>query len=161
MSMESGLDYMRLAAICARQSPDQSTQNGAVIVGDWGAVMACNAPPAGVHRSVAVRHERPEKYAYTEHAERNVIFGAARARHFSTHKATMYCLWAACDDCARAIIASGIERLVTLGSLRGRTRTDWNLSRADEMLAEAGVDLEIVDWTVGETILFGGEETQI
>src|SRR5690606_743103 len=52
-----------------------------------------------------------ERYHIIEHAERAAIFSV-----YDTHKdladATMYCTRFPCSDCARAIIWSGISRLV-------------------------------------------------
>jgi len=54
---------------------------------------------------------RPAKYRWTEHAERNAIFSAARMG-VSIVGATMYLPWFPCAECARAIVQSGIGALV-------------------------------------------------
>jgi len=69
----------------ALKSKDPSTQNGALIIVALdepfraGAVLAsdCNRFPDGVIET-SERWERPLKYEYIEHAERNSIFTAAR-----------------------------------------------------------------------------------
>lgn len=57
-------------------SPDPSSQIGVVIVplASHKRVMACNTFP----ERVTPRLERPEKYAFIEHAERNGIYHAAK-----------------------------------------------------------------------------------
>jgi hypothetical protein len=73
-------EYLLLAYQKATESPDPSTQNGAVIPyqpkcepeSDCCLVSACNTFPAGVHNKPD-RLERPKKYSYIEHAERGVI----------------------------------------------------------------------------------------
>jgi dCMP deaminase len=146
---------LRTAAKLAKLSPDLSTQNGAVIVRPDGVEISggWNAPP---HPSVAIRHERPEKYVFTEHAERMAIFNAARNGH-STEDCTMFAVWAACNECARAIIAAGITRVVTLPHHRVNPSNRWDLRTADAMLAEAGVELVIVDLTVDVALRYNGE----
>jgi dCMP deaminase len=46
-----------------------------------------------------------------EHAERDAIYKAAFVG-MQTEGATLYVPWFACADCARAIIAAGITRVV-------------------------------------------------
>ena len=133
--------YFRQAYAWAMESPDPSTQNGAVVVDRWGKIVAggVNDFPPGVAQT-AERWERPAKYAYVEHAERSALFNAGGAARGST----LVCCWAACPDCARAIILHGCQRLVTHAEsreLRGGSSWDEGIAVADQMLAEAGVEL--------------------
>ena len=165
MSERAAQKYMRQAYQIATQSPDQSTQNGAVIVGrDGWAISAPNTFPSGVEH----RHERPEKYAYIEHAERNVIYACA-FDGFSTAGTTMYVLWAACADCARGIIQSGVTTVVTHNfyleppGMDEAGRKNWAESIKDAMVMfeEAGVRVVYTDVEVmkdGETLRFNGQE---
>jgi len=86
------------------------------------------------------RLDRPDKYAFIEHAERNAIFYAARRGEY-TNGATMACIWGPCADCARAIIQSGIRELITLKHEREHERWNESLSIAMTMLDEAGVEV--------------------
>ena len=97
----------------ALSSRDPSTQNGAILVDiDYSIVSTgCNQFPAGVEEN-PTRWERPLKYKFIEHAERKVIYNACK-NGVKTEGLTMVCGWAACTDCGRAIIESGIKRLVT------------------------------------------------
>jgi dCMP deaminase len=70
-----------------------------------------NGFPRGVDDDVDERHERPAKYLWTEHAERNAIYNAA-AIGAATAGCTMYLPWYPCTGCARAIIQSGISEVV-------------------------------------------------
>lgn len=134
----------------AAESPDPSTQNGAVLVhpiaGQVFVTLACNTFPPGV-MATDDRLERPAKYAYIEHAERRAIYSAARFG-FGTSGLTMVAAWAACADCARAIVQAGIIRLVRhwpppqdQASARWRASTEMG----DIILGECGV--EIIDVT--------------
>lgn len=143
-------DYLTEAYILAREcSPDPSTQNGALLVdfnsSSKGIVVASavNRFPDGVD-FVNERTVAPLKYEYFEHAERNVIYDAAK-NGIATHGLTMYCAWAACADCARAIIQSGIAVLVR-HDCAGASHGKWadSIARADGMLQEAGVVVRTV-----------------
>lgn len=150
------MDYrpaMRLAAQAATASPDPSTQNGAVLLTSDGHVVpataACNEFPPGVDYSDE-RWERPAKYGFIEHAERGAIFAAAR-QGITTRGKTLVSPWAACADCARAIICVGISRLVTMQPQQEHTHGRWNASieQAFTMLHEAGVELVLLDGPLG------------
>lgn len=134
-----------MAKLVASWSKDRSRSCGAVIVDYRNVVVSIgwNGFPRGVNDDVDSRHERPTKYQWTEHAERNAIFNAAANGH-STKGCTMYLSWYPCADCARAIIQSGILRIVSI-------EPDWNdhIWSADfavvkEMLAEAGVEVRFL-----------------
>lgn len=71
-----------------------------------------NSFPRGIDDSIPERQERPEKYYWFEHAERNAIYNAARIG-VSTSGCTMYLTCGIpCADCARGIINAGIIRIV-------------------------------------------------
>jgi len=61
------------------KSKDKNTQIGAVIVGEDNEVVSTgyNSFPRGIDDDVPERQERPEKYHWFEHAERNAIYNAA------------------------------------------------------------------------------------
>lgn len=90
-----------------------STKVGAVITDFDHRVLSIgyNGFPAGADDNVLERHERPAKYLYTEHAERNAIYSAAK-NGVKLQGATIYLEWFPCADCARAIIQSGIVCVV-------------------------------------------------
>ena len=104
--------FMALAEFVAEWSKDRSTKVGAVVVGSRRRVVALgyNGFPRGIDDNVEERHERPAKYLWTEHAERNAIYNATE----SLEDATMYVPWYPCMDCARAIVQSGIRELVAI-----------------------------------------------
>jgi dCMP deaminase len=102
-----------LAIATAQKSPSRPRKVGAVLVLEPGAttLAACNDFPAGV-RDLEARHAHPDRLLWIEHAERNVIFAAARAG-LSTAGATLVVTFHPCADCARAIVQSGITTLHT------------------------------------------------
>lgn len=142
-------------------SPDPSSQNaGALSNGTDLLVLTLdvNRFPQNVHYSPE-RWERPTKYQYIEHAERNAIYSAARYG-IATRGLTLVCLWAACPDCARAIIQAGLERLVTLQPNEDGKHAGWDdgIKVAMGMLAEAGVKVEYIDGPLGVTVRRNGKD---
>ena len=150
--MES-IDYLKLAYETAmKYSTDPSTQNGAVLVSPEGKILsvAANHFPKGVQESKE-RWERPLKYSFVEHAERNVIYKAARDG-FKTEGATMYCPFFACADCGRAIIQAGIKKVVghTIPE-EAATHEAWlaTIDVALQMFKEAGIEYEYIRQSIG------------
>ena len=145
-------ELLRTAYRLSVDSPDPSTQNAAFLTDKWGWIThtAVNEFPRGVSYSEE-RWLRPIKYAYIEHAERNCLFRAAAAG-LCTAGMTMVCPWAACADCARAIIQCGIVRLIRNADQSRGTHPRWgdSISVADVMLQEAGVDIIDVEMLGGQ-----------
>ena len=115
----------------------------AVIVDDRNVLLSIgwNGFPRGIDDDVDARHERSAKYKWTEHAERNAIYNAA-ANGYPTKGCTMILQWYPCADCARAIIRSGIAKLVCV-------EPNWNdpiwaedFAVVREMLEESSVYVE-------------------
>ena len=158
--------YLLAAYEAAKNSPDPSTQNGACIPivlnyddpqGEL-LITACNEFPPSVLNKPE-RLDRPLKYNFIEHAERNVIFKTAR-EGFSTRNTTMYVPWFACSDCARAIICSGVKRVVGHKQMMDKTPVRWreSIDIALIMLEEAGIKAELYDGVLnGPELLFNGE----
>lgn len=159
--------FIQMAEFVAQWSKDPSTKCGAVIVGEDNEVLATgfNGFPRGVKETdeymvtsggedwaeeqLNDRWERPGKYEWVEHAERNAIYNAARSG-VRTQGATMYLNYAVecCAGCTRAIIQSGIRRVV--GPRRpfpGKGKgVDYSRTAANKvMMEEAGIEVEHVD----------------
>lgn len=140
---------LRIAELVATKSKDRSTKIGAVIVGPDFEIRSVgyNGFPRNINDNVDARHERPAKYMWTEHAERNAIFNAARVG-IPVKDCVMYVTGRAiaCTDCARAIIQSGITTIIGRAERKEIHRAKgahWeeNLEVAKQMLLEAGVSL--------------------
>lgn len=137
--------FLSLAVFVGRWSKDRSTGVGCIIVDENRNVRAVgyNGFPHGADDDVEDRHLRPTKYFWTEHAERNAIYSAAQTGT-SVHGCTMYLPWFPCMDCARAIVQSGISRLVAYQpDLKDET---WGeqFSLAIELFQETGVHVDFV-----------------
>ncbi|MDX1607945.1 MAG: deaminase [Candidatus Spechtbacterales bacterium] len=158
--MEDLTELMTKAYELAKYSKDPSTQNAALLVDDEGKILSkgINKFPKGV-TDKPERWERPLKYKIIEHAERNAIYEAAK-EGIATEGLVMVCPWAACSDCARAIIQSGIAGLITHKQAHERSPDFWSkeIEVAFEMLDEAGVWVVMCDIKVGvEGLLHSGE----
>jgi len=132
---------MRDCFVTALQSPDRATQNASVLIrNDWilRPTYAYNDFPKGL-RTPPERLEPPTKYLYTEHAERNSLYAAARAG-ISTAGLTMVAIWASCADCARGIIQSGVTTLVRY-KIDTPERWGESIEAGETMLREAGVEI--------------------
>lgn len=141
--------FIRLAREIATWSKDRSTQVGAVIVGDdrTPGPYGYNGFPRAVDDDVEDRHTRPTKYKWTEHAERNAIYNAARIG-VALKGCTMFVTHVPCADCARAIVQVGIVRVVAdrAGMLDSGFAERWSGDEkiTKEMLEEAGITLDVV-----------------
>jgi dCMP deaminase len=155
-------DYLRMAVMASRNSPDLSTKNGAVLVSRNGNIVrACNSPPPRVPLTDD-RRGRPSKYDFIEHAERNAIFMAAR-QGICTDGARMYCLWYACPHCARAIVTAGVREIVGLLALDVLTPQRWrdSVRIGKEILTEAGVRTRLYTEPLGLKVIFADSEITI
>jgi dCMP deaminase len=147
--MEWDRYFIGLAELVSQKSKDTSTKVGAVIVGPENNIVSTgyNDFPRGVKDTLLERRERPIKYRFTEHAERNAIYNAAR-HGIRLEGCRMYLNWepyALCSDCTRAIIQSGIVAVIgpnrPFAAASVKKRHDWDndfeISRV--MLQESGV----------------------
>jgi dCMP deaminase len=145
--------FLQLCFEVRENSHDPDRKVGAVIADRADHVLAVgtNAPPLALKLTVADSHEamrqdRAWKYFMLEHAERNAIF-TAYAQGKVLLGATMYTTLFPCADCARAIVAAGLSRLVVLGIAKDPIRDEkWleHYGHADRILAMAGVTVDLI-----------------
>ena len=129
--------FMLMAQAVAMKSKDLSTKVGAVIVDTSNKVRSVgyNGFPRGMNDDIEERHQRPLKYAYTEHAERNALYNAETSLTGCTIYVTSLL---PCYDCARGIIQAGITRVAVESMTvpeRWKESTDISLN----MFSETGV----------------------
>ena len=105
--------FIKMAVFVSTKSKDPSTKHGCVIVGPNNEVRSTgyNGFPRGIDDSEERYNNREEKYKLVEHSEKNAIYNAAR-NGISLEGCTLYVTGWPCNDCARAIIQSGISRVV-------------------------------------------------
>ena len=100
---------MDMATFVSTKSKDRSMRCGAVLIGEGHTFLTSgyNGFPRGVDDYNEEYHKRPEKYAWTEHAERNAIYNAAR-NGIKLLGSTAYINVHPCIDCARALVQAGV-----------------------------------------------------
>lgn len=160
--LDINAEYLRYAYSLSTHSIDSSNQNGAIIVAHDNNLIATgvNNFPIGIKVTPERSDQRPTKYRYFEHAERAAIYRAARMGQ-KVFGATMYAPWAACCDCARGIINSGITTLVVHQERMLMTPERWKpiVDEALSMLNEAGVHIHYHSGPIdgAPSILINGE----
>lgn len=146
------LKHFAMAATVSCYSKDESTKCGSVIVRPDNTIASTgyNGFPRGISYS-RKRLDRPAKYMYTEHSERNAIYNCqdqnldGYSLFVYTHPKNLF----VCSDCARAIIQSGIKNVFAHSE---GTEEHWEDSceAAKIMFDEAGVKVyhpELPDYT--------------
>lgn len=109
--------FMGIALLSAKRSKDPSTQVGACIVNDENRIMSVgyNGMPKGCSDD-EFPWERDggmldTKYAFVCHAELNAILNF---RGGSLSGCKVYCTLFPCNECAKAIIQSGLKEIIYL-----------------------------------------------
>lgn len=145
----------------AQMSNDPSTQNGAIIVRPVAISSRLRVLGSGWNRFPNGVKETPErwnnkdlKYKLVQHAERDAIAKTLRKwDHGYLDGTTLICPWAACTECAKAILDVGITRLVIHKEAHDRTpaNSPWkeDIIVAHMMLREAGVEIVEYSGVVG------------
>lgn len=134
--------FSEMAALASTRSKDQSTNIGAIIVGPDNEIRSSgyNSFPRGLNDFCSDRHERPEKYFWFEHAERNAIYNAAR-HGCSLKNCRIYLnCYVPCADCARGIIQVGIKEVILApGHVSSQSKWVDQALRSLKMFKESGV----------------------
>lgn len=138
--------FLELTTVIASWSKDKSIGTAAIIATKDNRIVSFgyNGFPSGCNDDWGPRHERPLKYSWTEHAERNAIYNAAR-NGVSTLGCIMYLKWFPCSPCARAIIQSGIDTIYCSEPDFDAPKYGEDFKVAIEMLIEAGVKVRFVE----------------
>jgi len=143
--------FMSMAYLTSMKSKDPRTKVGAVIVSKDNTILSLgyNGLPRNIEYHTP-RITKPLKQHYVEHAERNAIYNSIR-NHSTISNSIMYITSIPCPACTRAIIQTGITKVVidsqphrTLSSL---IELQYKISQ--EMLQENNI--EIIHWN-GEII---------
>lgn len=138
--------FMEMAELVATWSKDASTKVGAVVVGENKEIRSTgyNGMVRGIDDNIPERSERPVKYDFFEHAERNAVYNACLIGA-SLKGCVIYVTAMPCPDCARAIIQSGIKMVITkkLPPIDKNTpKGTWRdkVVYSEQMFKEAGVE---------------------
>ncbi len=141
--------FLNIAEQIKLKSKDESTQIGAVVVGKDKEILTTgyNSFPRGLRDDLPERQERPQKYFWIEHAERNAVYNAARIGVSLKESAIYLTSGLPCADCARAIINAGIKTVYCKRVCTTKNKDKWLESQnmSLEMLGECGVDVIYYD----------------
>lgn len=134
---------LKMARDVASWSKDESTKVGAVITTIKGGPVSWgfNGMPMGINDDISERHERPIKYKWMAHAERNAMDLASRT---DLSDCVMFVTFSPCSSCAQSIIQRGIKTVIvdeeyTADKMPDRWKGDMDI--AVQMLTEAGVKI--------------------
>ena len=135
--------FMGVAVLASKRSKDPNTQVGACIVGSNNIILSTgyNGFPIGCSDDEYPwdREGNETKYPYVVHAELNAILNANGK---SLHGAKIYVALFPCNECAKAIIQSGIREVIYLSD----KYADSDATRASKrMLTSAGVKFTHLD----------------
>ena len=134
--------FMTLALLTAKRSKDPSTQVGACIVDDENKVVSIGYNGMPRHcDDTKLTWEKGEdlnnKYLYVCHAEFNAILNTRDGSHLNGCR--IYVTLFPCNECAKAIIQTGIKKVIYLSD----KYQDQLSTRASKRLFEvAGVEIE-------------------
>ena len=133
--------FLNLAKEISTWSKDPSTKVGAVVVGDRDQIISqgYNGFPRGFNDSDEIYSNKQLKYKYIIHAEANAIYNALYNGAY-VEGATIYVHGLpVCSECAKAIVQSGITRVVYDSEPKER----WIQSCSDAMdiFKQAGVEV--------------------
>ena len=149
MRADKALKYFLLTKYQAEIfSKDPSTKVGALILApDSYEILSLgyNGMPRKIDETKPERWQRPIKYMFVEHAERNAIYNATR-KGVSLDGAIALVTMFPCADCARGLIQVGISMLVcTKPTKELIDRWGAHFDVSTEMLQEAEVSILYVE----------------
>lgn len=140
--------FMDLAEYVAEWSKECGVHVGSVIVGPDREVRSTgyNGMPRGVNEDVDERHSRVNnaKNLWSAHAEINAICNAVRMG-VSVKGCTIYVPWFPCVDCGKAIIQSGITRLVAYRPDFDDPKWGLHFEIVRTMCEESGISITFLD----------------
>ncbi len=147
--------FMGVALLASQRSKDPNTQVGACIVDDDNRILSTgyNGFPYGCSDDEFPWNREGEetKYPFVVHAELNAILNA-RGKNLSGSK--IYVALFPCNECAKAIIQSGIKEVVYLSDKYGTTPATLCSKR---MLTSAGVSLRQLEVSNDKIVLDFGK----
>ena len=140
--------FMGVALLSAKRSKDPSTQVGACIVNNKNKIVGAgyNGLPAGCDDDEFPWEKQGEfletKYPYVCHAELNAILNNIG---MDLHGCRIYTALFPCNECAKAIIQSGITEVIFLSDKYADSDSSLASKR---MLETAGVSYRKVESTI-------------
>lgn len=139
--------FMGVAILAAKRSKDPGTQVGACIVNEYNIILSTgyNGLPNGCSDDEYPwdREGKETKYPYVVHAELNAILNCNGK---SLRGAKIYVDLFPCNECAKAIIQSGIREIIYLSDKYADTD---GVKASKRMLGSAGVVFRRLETDIG------------
>lgn len=131
--------YFEIAELVSSWSKDPSTKVGAIIVGDKGQIISqgYNGFPRGVDDDENRYNDRETKYKFVVHAEMNAILNALYNGSPVVGASIFIHNLPVCQECAKAIVQSGISYVFINREIEGKWLDAWQFSKT--MFREAGL----------------------
>ncbi len=107
--------FFNMAFDIAELSKDDSTQCGAILVGEGNVILATgyNGPPSQLNDADVPWNKRPEKYAYIIHAEENaLLFALASHGGEPLIGSKVYVTTMPCTECVLRMIRCGVSQIL-------------------------------------------------
>lgn len=142
--------FLNVAKCISELSKDPSSKIGAVITGKNKQIISqgFNGFPRGVDDTEERYNDKPTKYSLVVHAEANAIYNAL-ANGSTLEDSTIYVYGlSVCNECAKAIIQTGIKKVVQLNLKPNNPNWTESCKISDLMFKESGV--EVVSVTLKE-----------
>lgn len=135
--------FMKLAEHISTWSKDKSRKVGSVIVDEDRRVISVgfNGQAIGCDDNDESRYVKPKKLLYFVHAEVNAICACAKSG-ISTKNTILYCTLHPCSGCCKAIIQSGIKKVVCPKPDFENDSWSEEFKAAQEMFTESGIIIE-------------------
>lgn len=144
--------FMREALLEAKNSPDPSTQNGAIIVYYCGTLDTYEVVGRGCntfHKGIKHKLDRENKGLFIEHAERMAIqdmFQNLCYEYFSFDsdfgdKLIMFCTDAPCANCANSIVGHRISKVYTFNPQREGSRWKDSCDAGEAIIKSTGSEI--------------------
>lgn len=136
------LNFIPVAQSIANLSKDRKRKVGAIILGPSFEIRSTgyNGFPKGVREDLEERHETPEKFFWTSHAEENAIAQAAYSGVSLKGCTILVTELFPCATCSRLIIQSGIVKVYSR-VIHKSAKWDAEAFRASKMFDEAGLEV--------------------
>lgn len=145
--------WIDMAQRISEESKDRSTQVGCVLVTPDNTLISSgwNGFPRLINDDIDCRHERPEKYDWTVHAERNAIYSHGRSGGPSLMGSVAYLNFepTPCSGCMAALIQVGVSTIAGPNISFTGVGTGIHYDLEDitpQMFKEANIIRRVVDY---------------
>ena len=162
--------FMRHVYLVATKSKDFRTKIGAVLVLDkriisegYNGICRCVLDDIS---HVSERYERPEKYFWQEHAERNSFYNCSY-NGITTNGSILYTNGIPCSECARAVIQCGVKEVIVHKQWQEfEQKFYWekfieSAKRSKIMFDEADIKIRVFNMFLGVSGMLDGNEISV